>query len=41
MINADSYTLVDSTLIPSGKNESVEGTPFDFRKATPIGVRVK
>lgn len=36
-INADYYTPVDSTLIPFGKNEPVEGTPFDFRKAKPIG----
>lgn len=36
-INADYYTPVDSTLIPYGKNESVEGTPFDFRKRKPIG----
>lgn len=36
-INADYYTPVDSTLIPLGKNESVEGTPFDFRKAKSIG----
>ena len=36
-INADDYTPVDSTMIPLGKNEPVEGTPFDFRKAKPIG----
>jgi aldose 1-epimerase len=36
-INADYYTPVDSTMIPLGKNEPVEGTPFDFRKAKPIG----
>ncbi len=40
MINADSYTPVDETLIPTGKIEKVEGTPFDFRKATAIGARV-
>ncbi len=39
-IDADNYTPVDSTLIPLGKNESVEGTPFDFRNATAIGARV-
>ena len=37
MINADYYTPVDSTLIPLGENVPVEGTPFDFRKAKPIG----
>jgi aldose 1-epimerase len=36
-INADYYTPVDSTLIPFGKQEPVEGTPFDFRKGKPIG----
>ena len=36
-INADYYTPVDSTLIPYGENVPVEGTPFDFRTAKPIG----
>ena len=36
-INADAYTSVDSTLIPLSGNESVEGTPFDFRKGKAIG----
>lgn len=36
-INADKYTPVDSTLIPLGNNESVIGTPFDFRTSKPIG----
>ena len=40
MINADAYTPVDETLIPTGKIEKVEGTPFDFRTATAIGARV-
>ena len=40
MINADLYTPVDATLIPTGKNEKVEGTPFDFRKETAIGLHV-
>jgi aldose 1-epimerase len=40
MINADHYTPVDSTLIPTGKIEPVAGTPFDFRQATLIGARV-
>ena len=39
-INADKYTPVDSTLIPTGKIEPVEGTPFDFRKPTQIGARI-
>lgn len=37
MINADSYTPVDSTLIPFGENVSVQDTPFDFRQTKPIG----
>jgi aldose 1-epimerase len=40
MINADKYTPVDSTLIPTGKLEPVAGTPFDFRTLTPIGERI-
>ncbi|MGV3540555.1 MAG: aldose epimerase family protein [Rufibacter sp.] len=39
-INADKYTPVDSTLIPTGKIVSVAGTPFDFRQLTPIGARI-
>jgi aldose 1-epimerase len=39
-INADFYTPVDSTLIPTGKHESVAGTPFDFRKISTIGQRI-
>lgn len=40
MINADKYTPVDDTLIPTGKLDPVEGTPFDFRKSTKIGERI-
>ena len=40
MINADKFTPVDSTLIPTGELRPVEGTPFDFRKPTPIGARI-
>ncbi len=39
-INADRYTPVDDTLIPTGELASVEGTPFDFRKSTAIGARI-
>ncbi|HXB09350.1 MAG TPA: aldose epimerase family protein [Puia sp.] len=39
-INASRYTPVDATLIPTGKIDSVGGTPFDFRQPTPIGARV-
>jgi aldose 1-epimerase len=40
MIPADRFTPVDSTLIPTGELKPVEGTPFDFRKPTPIGARI-
>ena len=40
MIDADRYTPVDSTLIPTGELAPVQGTPFDFRKATAIGARI-
>ncbi len=39
-INADKYTPVDSTLIPTGKIDPVDGTPFDFRQPLQIGNRV-
>lgn len=41
MIDADYYTPVDSTLIPTGELRPVEGTPFDFNTPTPIGERIK
>ena len=41
MINADRYTPIDSTLIPTGELAPVAGTPFDFRYATPIGARIR
>ena len=39
-INADRFTPVDAGLIPTGELAPVEGTPFDFRKATTIGARI-
>jgi len=39
-IDADRYTPVDATLIPTGELAPVEGTPFDFRKSTAIGARI-
>ena len=38
-IEADAYTPVDDTLIPTGKIAPVRGTPLDFTKPTPIGAR--
>lgn len=39
-IDADRYTPVSSSLIPTGELATVEGTPFDFRAPTPIGERI-
>jgi aldose 1-epimerase len=39
-LNADNYTPVDSTLIPTGKIEPVAGTPFDFTTPVKIGERI-
>jgi aldose 1-epimerase len=39
-LNADKYTPVDSTLIPTGEIASVENTPLDFRKQTAIGAHI-
>ncbi len=40
MLCADKYTPVNNVLIPTGELASVDNTPMDFRKATPIGARV-
>jgi aldose 1-epimerase len=39
-INADRYTPVDATLIPTGKLEPVKGTPFDLTKPIKIGAHI-
>ena len=39
-INADRYTPVNETLIPTGELAPVQGTPFDFRQPTAIGARI-
>lgn len=36
-IDADAYTPVDSSLIPTGALAPVAGTPFDFRAPRPVG----
>ncbi|TDC19516.1 galactose mutarotase [Streptomyces sp. 8K308] len=36
-LEAGHYTPVDATLIPEGPPAPVDGTPFDFRRAKPIG----
>ncbi|HEX5214987.1 MAG TPA: aldose epimerase family protein [Vicinamibacterales bacterium] len=40
-VNADRYTPVDDTQIPTGAIVSVAGTPFDFRTPTRIGARIE
>jgi aldose 1-epimerase len=39
-INAEHYTPVDDTQIPTGEIAPVMGTPFDFTKPTAIGDRI-
>jgi aldose 1-epimerase len=40
-INADHYTPIDSTLIPTGRIAPVAGTPFDFTTPKAIGSRIR
>jgi aldose 1-epimerase len=40
MIDADNYTPVDSSLIPTGEIKSVKGTPFDFTASKAIGKEI-
>jgi aldose 1-epimerase len=40
MLNADRFTPVDKTLIPTGELRPVQGGPFDFTKSTAIGARI-
>lgn len=39
-INADSYTPVDWSLIPTGEIASLDNTPLDFRTPTAVGARI-
>jgi aldose 1-epimerase len=39
-LNADKYTPVDATLIPTGEIAPVKGTPLDFSQPTKIGERI-
>ena len=39
-INADQVIPVNAGLIPTGKLAPVAGTPFDFKKLTPIGKNI-
>jgi len=40
-VAASAYTPVDATGIPLGEHLSVEGTPFDFRRAQRVGLAVR
>jgi len=40
-LNADHYTPVDDTLIPTGEVLSVQNTPLDFRTSHVIGDRIE
>ena len=40
-LNADAFTPGDADLIPSGEIRDVTGTPFDLRKPTLLGERLK
>jgi aldose 1-epimerase len=40
-IDADFYTPVDTELLPTGEVRRVEGTPYDFRRPTPIGREIR
>jgi aldose 1-epimerase len=40
-LDADRYTPVDSTLIPTGELARVAGTPMDFTRPIAIGARIR
>lgn len=39
-IPAERFIPIDATFIPTGELRPVQGTPMDFRAATPIGARI-
>jgi aldose 1-epimerase len=39
-VAAEQYTPTDATLVPTGKIESVFGTPLDFTRARPLGTQL-
>jgi aldose 1-epimerase len=41
MLNADRFTPVDATVIPTGEIRSVKKTPLDFTRPTAIGARIE
>jgi aldose 1-epimerase len=40
-LQADAYTVVDETMIPTGELRPVKGTPFDFTTPRAIGERIE
>ena len=40
-IESDAFTPVDATQIPTGEIHPVDGTPFDFRRPTPVATRIR
>jgi aldose 1-epimerase len=40
-LDADGFTAVDGTLIPTGEIAPVGGTPMDFREPAAIGARIR
>jgi len=40
-LNADDFTPVDATLIPTGELRPVKGTPMEFTRPTAIGSRIE
>ena len=39
-LNATRFTPVDARLIPTGELREVKGTPFDFTRSRPVGLRI-
>jgi aldose 1-epimerase len=39
-VQANRYTPIDATSIPTGELATVDGTPFDFKLPVPIGARI-
>ncbi len=39
-LNADRFTPINKTMVPTGELCSVQGTPMDFSKPTTIGARI-
>lgn len=40
-LNADEFLELDASIVPTGTLLKVENTPFDFRRPTPVGLRIQ